>query len=91
MHQSEDDGAGGVGVDAPVFEEPKKPGFFQRLFGKKDTTEAKMEKRIEETNDAIKGRLKLEIEKVKADYKLKVDKVDTAGRTKKKLEWKRTA
>ncbi|MEB0248656.1 MULTISPECIES: biosynthetic peptidoglycan transglycosylase [unclassified Mucilaginibacter] len=85
MHQSEDDDAGGVGVAAPVFEEPKKPGLFQRLFGKKDTTEAKMEKRIEETNDAIKARLKLEIEKVKADYKLKVDNVDTAGRTKKEI------
>jgi TATA-box binding protein (TBP) (component of TFIID and TFIIIB) len=75
----------GVGV-IPVFEEPKKPNFFQRLFGKKDTTAAKMEKKIEETNDAIKARLKLEIEKVKADYKLKVDNVDTAGKTKKEIK-----
>ncbi|RYU89644.1 penicillin-binding protein [Mucilaginibacter terrigena] len=74
-----------VGV-APVFEEPKHPNFFQRLFGKKDTAAAKMEKKIEETNDAIKARLKLEIEKVKADYKLRVDNVDTAGRTKKEIK-----
>jgi hypothetical protein len=85
MHQAEDDGAGGVGV-VPVFEEPKKPNFFQRLFGKKDTTAAKMEKKIEETNDAIKARLKQEIEKVKADYKLRVDNVDTAGKTKKEIK-----
>ncbi|MET3977912.1 FtsZ-binding cell division protein ZapB [Mucilaginibacter sp. UYP25] len=86
MHQTEDEGGGGVGVAAPVFEEPKKPNFFQRIFGKKDTTAAKMEKKIEETNDAIKARLKLEIEKVKADYKLKVDNVDTAGRTRKEIK-----
>jgi hypothetical protein len=85
IQQTGDDGAGGVGV-APVFEEPKHPNFFQRLFGKKDTAAAKMEKKIEETNDAIKTRLKQEIEKVKADYKLRVDNVDTAGRTKKEIK-----
>jgi hypothetical protein len=84
MHQTGDDDAG-VGV-APVFEEPKHPNFFQRLFGKKDTTAAKVEKKIEETNDAIKARLKQEIEKVKADYKNRVDNVDTAGRTKKEIK-----
>lgn len=85
MHQTDDDNNTGIGV-TPVFEEPKHPNFFQRLFGKKDTTAAKLEKKIEETNDAIKTRLKQEIEKVKADYKLKVDNVDTAGKTKKEIK-----
>ncbi|WP_233138144.1 biosynthetic peptidoglycan transglycosylase [Mucilaginibacter sp. MD40] len=80
-----DDDAAGVGV-TPVFEEPKKPNFFQRLFGKKDTAQAAMEKKIEETNDAIKARLKQEIEKVKAEYKYKIDNVDTAGKTKKEIK-----
>jgi hypothetical protein len=85
LHQTEDDGTGGVGV-APVFEEPKKPNFFQRLFGKKDSTAAKVEKKIEETNESIKTRLKLELEKIKADYKTRIDRVDTAGRTKKEVK-----
>jgi hypothetical protein len=85
LHQTEDDGTGGVGV-SPVFEEPKKPNFFQRLFGKKDTTAAKMEKKIEETNESIKTRLKLELDKLKADYKARIDRVDTAGRTKKEVK-----
>ncbi|MBB3970088.1 transglycosylase domain-containing protein [Mucilaginibacter phyllosphaerae] len=86
MKQTDDDDGTGVAGIAPVFEEPKKPNFFQRLFGKKDTAEARMEKKIEETNDAIKARLKAEIEKVKADYKNRVDNVDTAGRTKKEIK-----
>ncbi|QHS57865.1 transglycosylase domain-containing protein [Mucilaginibacter sp. 14171R-50] len=84
IQQTGDDDAT-IGV-APVFEEPKHPNFFQRLFGKKDTAAAKMEKKIEETNDAIKARLKLEIEKVKADYKNRIANVDTAGKTKKEIK-----
>jgi hypothetical protein len=84
IHQTSDDD-NGIGV-APIFDEPKHPNFFQRLFGKKDTAAAKMEKKIEETNETIKNRLKQEIEKVKADYKNRIENVDTAGRTKKEIK-----
>lgn len=84
IHQNDDNG--GVGVAPPVFEEPvKKPNFFQRLFGKKDTTQAKAEEKIKETNEMIKTRIKADIEKMKAEYKLKIDNVDTTGRTSKEV------
>nr|WP_294942282.1 biosynthetic peptidoglycan transglycosylase [uncultured Mucilaginibacter sp.] len=83
----QDDGNTGVGIEPPVYEEPKKPNFFQRLFGKKDTTQqAKVEEKIKETNDMIKKRIKQEIEAMKTDYKFKIDNVDTAGRTKKEVK-----
>ena len=83
----QNDGDNGVGVPPPVFEEPvKKPNFFQRIFGKKDTTEAKAEEKIKETNDMIKARIKAEIEKLKTDYKQKIEKVDTTGRTNKEVK-----
>jgi len=87
IQQTEDDGMGvGVGL-APVFEEPKRPSFIQRLFGKKDTTAAaKAEEKIKETNEMIKDRLKQEIAKSKEDYKYKIDHVDTAGRTKQQIK-----
>lgn len=86
LFQQSDDNSG-VGVPPPVFEEPeKKPNFFQRLFGKKDSTQAKAEEKIKETNEMIKTRIKGEIEKLKADYKLKIDNVDTAGRTNKEVK-----
>ncbi|MFD0795257.1 transglycosylase domain-containing protein [Mucilaginibacter litoreus] len=83
--QQTDDNNIGVGI-VPAAEEPKHLNFFQRLFGKKDTAQANLEKRIEETNDAIKERLKKEIEKVKADYKYRIDNIDTAGKTKKDIK-----
>ncbi len=77
----------GVGVEAPVYEEPKRPNFFQRLFGKKDTSQAaKVEEKIKETNEMIKARIKQEIEAMKTDYKFKMDNVDTTGRTKKEVK-----
>ena len=82
MHQPDDDNS-----MVPVVEEANRPNFFQRLFGKKDTTaQAKVEEKIKETNETIKNRLKLEIEKVKADYKNKIANVDTAGKTKKEIK-----
>ncbi|WP_374948477.1 transglycosylase domain-containing protein [Mucilaginibacter sp.] len=76
----------GVGV-APVFEEPKRPSFIQRLFGKKDTTPAaKAEEKVKETNDMIKQRLKQEISAMKDDYKRRIDNVDTAGKTKQEIK-----
>jgi membrane peptidoglycan carboxypeptidase len=71
----------------PAVEEEHRPNFFQRLLGKKDTTqEAKTEEKIKETNDMIKTRLKREIEAVKQDYKNRVNNVDTAGKTKKEIK-----
>jgi hypothetical protein len=84
MQQGDENG--GVGVPAPVLEEPaKKPNFFQRLFGKKDTTAARAEEKIKETNEMIKNRIKQDIENLKSEYKVKIDNVDTAGKTKKEI------
>jgi hypothetical protein len=78
----------GVGIEVPATaEEEKRPNFFQRLFGKKDTSQAaKVEEKVKETNDMIKNRIKQEIEAMKTDYKLKMDNVDTTGRTNKEVK-----
>ncbi|MFA6087143.1 transglycosylase domain-containing protein [Mucilaginibacter sp.] len=83
MLQPDDEG---MGV-APIFEEPKRPNFLERLFGKRDTTPAaKAEEKVKETNDMIKQRIKQEISALKEDYKRRVDNVDTAGKTKKEIK-----
>ncbi|CAN5343579.1 biosynthetic peptidoglycan transglycosylase [soil metagenome] len=78
MKQADDD-------DAPttVIEQPKKPNFFQRLFGKHDTTAKKEEVKIKGKDP--KEKLKEEIEKLKEDEKKKELNVDTAGKTKKEI------
>ncbi|HEY4324430.1 MAG TPA: transglycosylase domain-containing protein [Mucilaginibacter sp.] len=66
----------------PVIVEPeKKPGFFQRLFGKHDTTTRKDEKKAMDPKEKTKA----EIEKLKADEKTKELLIDTAGKTKKQI------
>jgi hypothetical protein len=86
IKQSDENNGVGVGIPAPELEE-KRPTFIQRLFGKKDTTQAaKVEERIKETNDMIKARIKLEIEQMKADYKNRMNNVDTTGRTNKEVK-----
>jgi hypothetical protein len=66
----------------PVLEDPvKKPNFFQRLFGKKDTT-AKKEEEKEKTAKEI---LKEQIEALKQEYKVRIDNIDTTGKTKKEV------
>ncbi|HMG11167.1 MAG TPA: biosynthetic peptidoglycan transglycosylase [Mucilaginibacter sp.] len=66
----------------PVLEDPvKKPNFFQRLFGKKDTT-AKKEEEKEKTAKEI---LKEQIEALKQEYKVRIDNIDTTGKTKKEI------
>ncbi|TWR29839.1 penicillin-binding protein [Mucilaginibacter pallidiroseus] len=76
MKQGDDEGIP-IGV-APVYEEPKRPNFFQRLFGAKDTSaEARAEEKIKETNDMIKKRIKQEISAMKDDYKRRIDALDT--------------
>jgi hypothetical protein len=77
MKQEDDDAA-------PVIVEPqKKPGFFQRLFGKHDTTATnkKDEKKVLDP----KEKLKAQIEKLKEDEKTKELLIDTAGKTKKEI------
>jgi len=71
----------------PVVEEPvKRPNFFQRLFGKKDTTEEKAEEKLKQKEQTIKEQLKAQIEALKAEYKLKIEAVDTTGgRTRKEV------
>lgn len=69
---------------APVVVEPeKKQGFFQRLFGKHDTTATTKKEEIKTADP--KERLKAEIEKLKEDEKTKELLIDTAGKTKKEI------
>ncbi|WP_413670544.1 transglycosylase domain-containing protein [Mucilaginibacter sp. Mucisp86] len=80
---------GGADDDSilPVVEEPvKRPNFFQRLFGKKDTTEQKAEEKQKQKEQTLKEQIKAQIEALKAEYKLKIDAVDTTGgRTRKEV------
>jgi hypothetical protein len=75
MNQEDDDAI-------PVAVEPeKKPNFFQRLFGKHDTTAQKDEKKIMDA----KEKQKAQIEKMREDEKSKELLIDTAGKTKKEV------
>jgi hypothetical protein len=79
MKQNDDDDAA-VPV---VFTEPevKKPTFFQRLFGKKDTTAKKEEaKKVD-----AKEKLKADIQRLKDEEKQKEALIDTAGKTRKEI------
>ncbi|GAA3971419.1 transglycosylase domain-containing protein [Mucilaginibacter dorajii] len=70
----------------PVIDEPaKKPNFFQRLFGKKDTTEKKQEEKEKQKEKTAKEKLKEQIEALKLEYKNKIDNIDTAGKTRKDI------
>ncbi|PWK75934.1 transglycosylase [Mucilaginibacter oryzae] len=84
---------GGADDDAilPVVEEPvKRPNFFQRLFGKKDTTEQKAEEKLKQKEESLKEQIKAQIEALKADYKARIDAVDTTGgRTRKEVRQER--
>jgi hypothetical protein len=71
---------------APVVVEPeKRPGFFQRLFGKHDTTSRKDEKKATDP----KEKQKAQIEKLRNDEKAKELLIDTAGKTKKEIRQER--
>lgn len=78
MNQNNDDDA----VPVVTIPEPvKKPTFFQRLFGKKDTTSKKEDLK---SNDP-KARLKAQIQKLKDDEEKKELLIDTAGKTRKQI------
>jgi hypothetical protein len=79
MKQNDDDETAVPVV--PVEPEVKKPTFFQRLFGKKDTTSKKEEiKKVD-----AKEKLKADIEKLKDEEKRKEALIDTAGKTRKDI------
>ncbi len=79
MKQNDDDAL-------PVVVEPeKKPGFFQRLFGKHDTTAVKAVKKEEPKVVDPQEKLKAEIEKLRGDEKNKELLIDTAGKTRKDI------
>jgi hypothetical protein len=72
--------------DLPVIEEPvKKPSFFQRLFGKKDTTAQKQEEKEKQKEKTAKEKLKEQIEALKQEYENRENNIDTAGKTKKDI------
>jgi hypothetical protein len=80
MKQNDDEDAAPV-VTMPE-EKEKKPGFIQRLFGKKDTTAKK-----EEPKAVIdpKAKLKADIQKLRDEENTKELLIDTAGKTKKEI------
>jgi hypothetical protein len=66
----------------PVLEDPvKKPTFFQRLFGKKDTTAKKEEAK----EKSAKEKLNEQLDALKEEYKVKIDNIDTTGRSRKDM------
>ncbi|WP_183561712.1 transglycosylase domain-containing protein [Mucilaginibacter sp. SP1R1] len=76
----------------PVLEDPvKKPSFFQRLFGKKDTTAKKEEEKEKLKEKTAKEKLKEQIEALKLEYKNKIDNIDTAGKTRKDIRQEKRA
>jgi hypothetical protein len=74
MRQNEDEDA------TPVIEPEKKPTFFQRLFGKRDSVPKKAEPKLDP-----KAKLKADIEKIRDEEKKKELLIDTAGKTRKEI------
>ena len=73
---------------APVIVEPqKKPGFFQRLFGKHDSTSTikKEEKKAMDPKEMLKAQK----ERLREEEKTKELLIDTAGKTKKEIRQER--
>jgi len=64
---------------------PSKPSFFQRLFGKKDTTTKK------DANPDPKARLKMQIQKLRDDEEKQELAIDTAGKTRKQIRQEKRA
>jgi hypothetical protein len=73
MQQSNDDDA------IPIIEPEKKMNFFQRLFGKKDTTSRTTKKEVKKTNHSTL-----------VDYGDGIV-IDTAGKTKKQIRQEKRA
>jgi len=71
-----------VPVAAPE-PEVKKPSFFQRLFGKKDTSVAA--KKEEVKKEDAKAKLKADIQKLRDAEAQKELMIDTAGKTRKEI------
>ena len=66
-------------------EQTSKPSFFQRLFGKKDTTTKK-----DGTLDP-KARLKMQIQKLRDDEEKQELAIDTSGKTRKQIRQEKRA
>jgi hypothetical protein len=81
LNQNDDDAV------VPVVVQPeKKPNFFQRLFGKKDTTAVKKE---QPRQLDPKEKLKADIERLRDEEKQKELLIDTTGKTRKELRQER--
>jgi len=76
MKQSDDE-------DAPIVEPEKKPSFFQRIFGKKDTVAKKKEEQRVVVDP--KQKLKADIDRVKEEEQKKEELIDTSGKTRKEI------
>jgi hypothetical protein len=81
LMKQDDDDKGAPAVTAEP--EQKKPSFFQRLFGKKDTSA--VTKKDEVKKEDVKAKLKADIEKLKEEEKRKELLIDTAGKTRKDI------
>ncbi|MEP6614401.1 MAG: transglycosylase domain-containing protein [Mucilaginibacter sp.] len=80
IKQDDDDKAPPVVVVEP---EVKKPTFFQRLFGKKDTSV--VAKKEELKKEDVKAKLKADIKKLRDAEEQKELLIDTAGKTRKEI------
>lgn len=80
IKQDDDDKPVPVVVVEP---EVKKPNFFQRLFGKKDTSA--VAKKEEVKKEDVKAKLKADIKKLREAEEQKELLIDTAGKTRKEI------
>src|SRR6185312_13484997 len=78
MNQSDDE-------DIPIIEPEKKPTFFQRLFGRRDTVAKTPPKKNEARPMDPKQKLKADIQKLRDDEKKEEGLIDTAGKTRKEM------
>ncbi|MCO5949192.1 transglycosylase domain-containing protein [Mucilaginibacter flavidus] len=80
IKQDDDEKAVPVVVVEP---EVKKPTFFQRLFGKKDTSVVAKKEEIKKED--VKAKLKADIKKLRDAEEQKELLIDTAGKTRKEI------
>ncbi len=81
IRHNDDDDATPVVIAEPV----KKPGFFQRLFGKRDTVVKKEKEKEKPKAMTPQEQLDAKIEKLKSEEKRKELLIDTIGKTRKQI------
>lgn len=83
MKQNDVDNDNDAAPVVPVAQPEKKPSFFQRLFGKKDTSATAKKEEIKKED--AKAKLKADIQRLRDAEKQKELLIDTAGKTRKEI------